>query len=135
MQEHIWQCQKISVVMNVFNVHINRAPYSGKIVDSYYREGRFLDARSPRASSENEQMGLVVDLANGTRVVFVQIAGLVARRILCYSSVGDFLERGKRYGMIRFGSRVDVFLPEGMEILVKVGQPTVAGETPIARVV
>ncbi len=134
-EEHIGQCRKISVFMNVFNVHVNRAPFSGKIVDSFYRPGRFLDARSPKASSENEQMGLVVDLPNGARVVYVQIAGLVARRILCYAGVGDSLERGRRYGLIRFGSRVDLYLPEGVEILVKVGDGAVAGVTPLARIV
>lgn len=134
-QEHIGQCQKISVFMSVFNVHVNRAPYSGKIVDSFYKKGRFLDARHPKASSENEQHGLVLDLANGARVVFVQIAGLVARRILCYVNVNDYLERGKRYGMIRFGSRVDLYVPEGMQLLVKVGDHAVAGETPLVRVV
>ncbi len=134
-EEHIGQCQKISVFMSVFNVHVNRVPFDCTVVDSFYHEGKFLDARNPKSSSENEQMGLVVETPDGLRLVFVQIAGLVARRILCYVNPGDTLERAKRYGMIRFGSRVDVYVPDGIEILVKLGEPAVAGVTALARIV
>ncbi|WP_281185482.1 phosphatidylserine decarboxylase family protein [Trichlorobacter lovleyi] len=132
-QEHLGACQKISIFMSVFNVHVNRAPISGTVVDRFYKQGKFYDARHADASCENEQCGLVMEQDNGVRVAFVQIAGLIARRILCYAEVGDRLERGQRYGMIRFGSRVDVYLPEGLESLVTVGQTTVAGETALVR--
>ena len=132
-QEHLGACQKISIFMSVFNVHVNRAPITGKVVERFYKQGKFYDARHPDASCENEQCGLIMEQENGLRVAFVQIAGLIARRILCYVEVGDQLERGQRYGMIRFGSRVDVYLPEGLEPLVAVGQTTVAGETALVR--
>lgn len=132
-QEHLGACQKISIFMSVFNVHVNRAPITGTVVDRFYKQGKFYDARHADASCENEQCGLVMEQDNGVRVAFVQIAGLIARRILCYVEVGDRLERGQRYGMIRFGSRVDVYLPEGLEPLVAVGQTTVAGETALVR--
>ena len=133
VQEHLGACQKISIFMSVFNVHVNRAPVSGTVVDYFYKPGRFYDARHPKASSENEQCGLVMETDQGVRVAFVQIAGLIARRILCYATVGDHLERGQRYGMIRFGSRVDVYLPEGSNLLVSVGQTTTAGVTALTR--
>ncbi|WP_277057915.1 phosphatidylserine decarboxylase family protein [Trichlorobacter lovleyi] len=132
-QEHLGACQKISIFMSVFNVHVNRAPISGTVVDRFYKQGKFYDARHADASCENEQCWLVMEQDNGVRVAFVQIAGLIARRILCYAEVGDRLERGQRYGMIRLGSRVDVYLPEGLESLVTVGQTTVAGETALVR--
>jgi len=132
-QEHLGACQKISIFMSVFNVHVNRAPITGTVVDRFYKQGKFYDARHADASCENEQCGLVMEQDNGVRVAFVQIAGLIARRILCYAEVGDRLERGQRYGMIRLGSRVDVYLPEGLESLVVVGQTTVAGETALVR--
>ncbi len=133
-QEHLGQCQKISIFMSVFNVHVNRFPFAGKVVDYFYKQGKFYDARHAKASCENEQCGVVIETAQGMRIVFVQIAGLIARRILCYVKVGDQLERGERYGMIRFGSRVDVYLPNGLEPLVSVGQTTWAGETPLVRI-
>jgi len=124
---------KISIFMSVFNVHVNRAPLSGTVVDVDYHPGRFLDARDGRASSENERNGVVLETAAGIRIAFVQIAGLIARRIICYPKVGDALVRGTRYGLIRFGSRVDVYLPVGVEPLVKLGDTTVAGETVLGR--
>jgi phosphatidylserine decarboxylase len=124
---------KISIFMSVFNVHVNRAPLDGTVVDVSYHAGRFLDARDGRASSENERNGLVLETAAGVRIAFVQIAGLIARRIICYPKVGDVLRRGTRYGLIRFGSRVDVYLPVGVESLVKPGDATTAGETVLAR--
>lgn len=132
-QEHLGDCVKISIFMSVFNVHINWVPFSGRVIDRFYRRGRFLDARDPRASSENEQLGLVLEADNGQRMVAVQIAGLVARRIICYAEIGDRLERGCRYGLIRFGSRVDLYLPPAFSSLVRPGEITVAGETPLGR--
>ncbi|MBW2476316.1 MAG: phosphatidylserine decarboxylase family protein [Deltaproteobacteria bacterium] len=120
---------KISIFMNVFNVHVNRAPVSGQILDLFYNRGRFFNASLDKASLENEQAGLLIETKTGQRVLCVQIAGLVARRIVCYPEVGDSLERGMRYGLIRFGSRVDVFLPPEVDIQVALGERTVAGET------
>ena len=125
---------KISIFMSVFNVHVNRAPLAGRVIDIAYHPGRFLDARDGRASSENERNGVVIETAAGVRIAFVQIAGLIARRIICYPKVGDILVRGTRYGLIRFGSRVDVYLPVGVEPLVKLGDTTTAGETVLGRI-
>lgn len=132
-QEHLGECQKISIFMSVFNVHVNRAPASGTVLERFYKAGKFYDARHAKASCENEQCGLVLETDGGDKIAFVQIAGLVARRILCYVDKGERLERGIRYGMIRFGSRVDVYLPTTFEPLVQVDQITRAGETPLAR--
>lgn len=124
---------KISIFMSVFSVHINRVPFSGRIVELVHTPGRFFDARDERASCENERTQVVIETNNSVRLAFVQIAGLIARRIICYPKVGDALERGKRYGLIRFGSRVDVYLPVGVMPLVKLGDKTVSGETVLAR--
>lgn len=123
------EMEKISIFMSVFNVHVNRAPVSGKVVDSFYTKGKFFDVRDERASFENEQQGLVLETAPGSKLVVVQVAGLIARRIVCYAKPGDLLTRGRRYGLIRFGSRLDVYLPLGTAIKVPMGQKTVAGET------
>ena len=120
---------KISIFMNVFSVHVNRVPVSGTVIDRFYRPGRFLNAALDKASLENEQCGLVVQADGGQKVLFVQIAGLIARRIVTYPKVGDRLERGRRYGLIRFGSRVDVYLPPGSAVMVRLGEQTRAGET------
>ncbi len=132
-EEHLGACQKISIFMTIFNVHVNRVPFSGVVIDSFYKTGKFYDVRHSRASCENEQSGLLIETAEGTRYVCVQVAGLIARRILCYTGVGEQLERGSRYGMIRFGSRLDIYFTEGFKPLVTMGQITVAGETPIAQ--
>jgi phosphatidylserine decarboxylase len=124
---------KISIFMSVFNVHVNRSPLDGTVVDITYHPGRFLDARDGRASSENERNSVVLQTAGGVKIAFVQIAGLIARRIICYPKVGDSLIRGTRYGLIRFGSRVDVYLPVDVEPLVKLGDTTTAGETLLGR--
>jgi phosphatidylserine decarboxylase len=123
------EMEKISIFMSVFNVHVNRAPISGKVVDSFYTKGKFYDVRHERATFENEQQGLVIETAPGQRLVVVQVAGLIARRIVCYAKVGDRLTKGRRYGLIRFGSRLDVYLPVGSRIKVEMGRKTVAGET------
>lgn len=124
---------KISIFMSVFNVHVNRAPLSGRVTDIIYNRGKFYDARDGRASWENERNAVLLETASGVRIAFVQIAGLIARRIICYAKVGDVLERGKRYGLIRFGSRVDVYLPLAIKPAVSCGDKTVAGETVLAR--
>ena len=123
------EMEKISIFMSVFNVHVNRAPLSGKVLDSFYTKGKFYDVRDERATFENEQQGLVLEAAPGVKLVVVQVAGLIARRIICYAKTGDLLTRGRRYGLIRFGSRLDVYLPLGSQVKVAMGQKTVAGET------
>lgn len=124
---------KISIFMSVFNVHVNRAPLDGCVVDVAYHCGKFYDARDGRASCENERNCVVLETADGLKIAFVQIAGLIARRIICYPKVGDMLQRGRRYGLIRFGSRVDIYLPADLKPLVKTGDKTVAGETVLGQ--
>lgn len=123
---------RVSVFMNVFNCHVNRAPIAGRVRAIAYRPGKFFNASLDKASEFNERNGLALELADGRTVAVVQIAGLVARRILCETTEGTELATGQRFGMIRFGSRVDVYLPEGVAPLVAVGQGTIAGETVIA---
>lgn len=123
---------RISVFMNVFNVHVNRAPVDGQIAKLAYRPGKFLNASLDKASEHNERQSVKMTLADGRNIAFVQIAGLVARRILIWVKEGQKLAAGERFGLIRFGSRVDVYLPEGVSPLVCVGQIAVAGETVIA---
>jgi phosphatidylserine decarboxylase len=123
---------RISVFMNVFDCHINRAPAAGTVVTIAYRHGKFLSADLDKASDDNERNGVVISMAGGERIGVVQIAGLVARRILCWTQTGAPLEQGERFGMIRFGSRLDVFLPDGSTVLVHPGQRAIAGETILA---
>jgi phosphatidylserine decarboxylase len=120
---------KISIFMSVFNVHINRSPISGRVIETFYTRGKFLDVRDERATFENERAGLVLESPVGTRIAVVQVAGLIARRIVCYLHKGDTVKGGERYGLIRFGSRLDVYLPRDTDICVAVGDKTVAGET------
>jgi len=122
---------RISVFMNVFNCHVNRAPMRGRILRVAYRAGKFLNADLDKASQENERNGLVIESAHG-QIGVVQIAGLVARRILCWTDGGEDLVAGERFGLIRFGSRLDVYLPAGAVPQVAVGQTAVGGETVIA---
>ncbi len=124
---------KISVFMNVFNVHSNRAPVDGKIEKVDYFPGQFVNADLDKASTENERNALVITAANGETVSCVQVAGLIARRILCYVHAGDVLARGQRYGFIRFGSRVDVYLPLSAQPKVAVGDKVSATETVLAQ--
>jgi phosphatidylserine decarboxylase len=123
---------KVSIFMNVFNVHSNRSPVDGEIVDLQYFAGKFINADFDKASTENERNAMVMKLVNGQKITVVQVAGLIARRILCYAKVGDSLARGQRYGFIRFGSRVDVFLPLNAKVLVTIGQKVKATETILA---
>ncbi|CAM8638781.1 Psd Phosphatidylserine decarboxylase [Burkholderiales bacterium] len=124
---------KISVFMNVFNVHSNRAPIAGRVCQVQYFPGQFVNAALDKASAENERNAIVMEDDQGRRLTAVQIAGLVARRILCYVEEGDSLRRGARYGFIRFGSRVDVYLPLGSEPLVMLDQKVSAHSTALAR--
>ena len=129
-EEHLGrEMTKISIFMSVFNVHINRVPVSARVLETFYTPGKFLDVRDERATFENERSGLVLETANGVKLVVVQVAGLIARRIVCYAQKGDHLERGKRYGLIRFGSRLDVYLLKETVVKVAMGQKCVAGET------
>jgi phosphatidylserine decarboxylase len=123
---------RISVFMNVFSCHVNRAPVRGRIVRIEHRPGKFLNAELDKASDENERNGVVIESPNGT-VAAVQIAGLVARRIVCFVEASSNIAVGERIGLIRFGSRVDVFLPKDAAPKVAVGQTSVAGETVIAE--
>lgn len=124
---------RVSVFMSVFNVHVNRMPAAGTITQSCYRKGKFFNASLDKASADNEQHLYLMRTADGRTLAFVQIAGLIARRILCLVQTGQTLARGERFGLIRFGSRVDIYLPPGVEPGVRVGQIMVAGETVIAR--
>jgi phosphatidylserine decarboxylase len=124
---------KISVFMNVFNVHSNRSSVNGLVKEIQYFPGKFVNADLDKASTENERNAVVID-ANGQTITLVQVAGLIARRILCYIHVGDRLKAGERYGFIRFGSRVDVYLPLTAEPLVAVGDKVFATNTALARV-
>lgn len=123
---------RVSVFMSVFNVHVNRAPAEGKILKSVYVPGKFLNATLDKASKDNERQILAMKTKGGKTLCFVQIAGLVARRILCEATEGMEYKAGERFGLIRFGSRLDVYLPEGVEPQVCLGQTMVAGETVIA---
>jgi phosphatidylserine decarboxylase len=123
---------KISVFMNVFNVHSNRSPVDGTVVDAWYHAGSFVNAALDKASVENERNALHLRTADGHDVTCVQIAGLIARRILCYAKPGDALARGQRYGFIRFGSRVDVYLPPAAVPKVAVGDVVAATTTILA---
>ena len=129
---------RLSIFMNVFNVHVNRNPVSGQVIAKAYRPGKFFNASFDKASIHNERMSIRLrpDGDDGARdLAVVQIAGLVARRIVCDLAQGQSVKRGARFGIIRFGSRVDVYLPPGTEILVTPGMTTVAGETVLARFV
>jgi phosphatidylserine decarboxylase len=123
---------RVSVFMSVFNCHVNRAPIAGTIGAMAYRPGKFLNASLDKASSDNERNSLRIDLADGRQIAVVQIAGLVARRIMWWVSEGQGLRTGERFGLIRFGSRLDVYLPEGVHPQVALGQTMVAGETVMA---
>ena len=124
---------RVSVFMSVFNVHVNRAPADGKITNAVYVPGKFLNATLDKASKDNERQLLAMKTKSGKDICFVQIAGLVARRIVCDAQIGQEYKAGERFGMIRFGSRLDVYLPEGIEPQVTLGQTMVAGETIIAN--
>lgn len=123
---------RVSVFMSVFNCHVNRMPVAGTVAAIAYRPGKFVSASLDKASTDNERNALAITLADGRSLVVVQIAGLVARRIVCWTKVGQALRGGDRFGMIRFGSRLDVYLPPGVAPLVALGQTMIAGETVLA---
>lgn len=123
---------RVTTFLNVFNVHVNRTPIAGTITKLHYHKGKFLNAAHHKAGDENERQSAIVRTKDGTDIVFVQIAGLVARRILCFLSEGQEVDTGERYGLIRFGSRCDVYLPDGVEPQVAVGQLCIGGETILA---
>ena len=125
---------RVSIFMSVFDVHINRSPIAGQIKRVVYIAGKFLNADLDKASEENERQHILVEGSDGVRIGFTQIAGLVARRIVPWIKTGDFVASGQRVGLIRFGSRVDVFLPAGTSPQVILGQRTIAGETIVARI-
>ncbi|MFC0342453.1 phosphatidylserine decarboxylase [Paracoccus niistensis] len=124
---------RVSVFMSVFNCHVNRSPVAGEVTAISYRPGKFFNASLDKASADNERNSLRIRMEDGRDLAVVQIAGLVARRILCFVRPGDRLGTGERFGLIRFGSRLDVYLPPGVEPLVRVGQTMVAGETVLAE--
>ncbi len=123
---------RVSVFMSVFNCHVNRAPIAGQITEIAYRPGKFFNASLDKASVDNERNSLSIKMEDGRQIAVVQIAGLVARRIVCFSAKGDKIQTGERFGLIRFGSRLDVYLPDGIDPMVQLGQTMIAGETVIA---
>ncbi len=127
------QAHKISIFMNVFDVHVNRVPCDGSIDRIIYTPGRFYSADSDQGALHNEYCATVLSTSSGRKIAFVQVAGLIARRIVCWLEPGDRVRRGRRFGLIRFGSRVDLYLPKDTEILVTVGQKVIAGETIIGH--
>lgn len=123
---------RVSIFLNIFDVHVNRIPIGGKIIKSIYHPGKFLNAALDEASDHNERQSLIIELTDHTRVAIVQIAGLIARRILCDVKQGDTVRTGSVFGLIRFGSRTDIYLPEGAYPLIIEGQRMIGGETVIA---
>ncbi|MHB8907307.1 MAG: phosphatidylserine decarboxylase family protein [Syntrophales bacterium] len=124
---------KISIFMNVFNVHVNRIPFSGEVVSIRYKPGKFLSANLDKASALNERNTVLIRTDDGREIITVQIAGLIARRIVCWLKEGMKVTKGDRFGLIRFGSRVELFLPTDSILLVKTGDQVRAGETPIGE--
>lgn len=120
---------KISIFMNVFNVHVNRIPFAGKVDKIIYTPGKFYSADSEKGALQNEYCAAVLTTSNGKKLAFVQVAGLIARRIVCWLEPGDPAKKGERYGLIRFGSRVDLYLPRETEITVQPGQKVRGGES------
>lgn len=120
---------RVSVFLNIFNVHVNRIPFSGKILDIVYRSGKFHFANNKDASSQNERNAVLLHSPSGEKIVFVQIAGFIARRIICWLQAGEEVAKGIRFGMIRFGSRMDIYLPLSTQIKVRVGDQVKGGET------
>jgi phosphatidylserine decarboxylase len=122
---------KVSIFMSLFNVHVNRIPVSGKVAKIVYYPGRFFSANMDKASEQNENNRITIDGGGGRRIAFVQIAGLIARRIACWIKEEDFVKAGQRFGLIRFGSRLDVYLPAGSRLIVRQRERVKAGETVI----
>ncbi len=127
--------RRLSIFLSIFDVHINRIPLSGRVREVRYHQGKFLVANVPKASLDNEQNAVILETAGGRIVAFVQIAGLIARRIVCYLQGGERVNRGERFGLIRFGSRMDLYLPPDAELLVRAGDRVKGGETKVARLI
>lgn len=127
------ECTMVSIFMNVFNVHSQKSPVTGTIEEIVYTPGLFVNADLDKASTDNERNAVRVKTEDGRSITFVQVAGLIARRIICHAEVGQKLERGERYGFIRFGSRVDMYLPTDAEICVSIGDKVTGVMTTIAR--
>lgn len=125
------RAKKVSIFLNIFDVHVNRVPVEGRVLAITYQPGKFLAANKNLASKENEQNAVFLETDSGSRIVFIQIAGLIARRIVCWAREGNRLARGERYGMIRFGSRTDIFLPLDTEIRVSPGDRVKGGSSVI----
>ncbi len=125
---------RISIFLSVFDVHINRSPVAGKITKIAYVPGKFLNAELDKASDENERQCLTIETKDGSRIGCVQIAGLIARRIVTFVQQGDSIATGERFGLIRFGSRTDIYLPPGVKPIVRVGQTAIGGETVLASI-
>ena len=125
---------RISIFLNVFNVHVNRVPFSGSVIKIIYKPGKFYSANAEEASFDNERNSVVIKTASGHEIIFVQVAGLVARRIISDLKEGQEVIAGQRYGIIRFGSRVDMYLPEDIEIQSLLGQTMIGGETVLAKI-
>lgn len=123
------EAKKISIFMSIFNVHVNRAPYEGEVIKTYYEKGRFFSADLDKATDENEKNYILLKTPEGFEILFVQVAGLIARRIVCDVSKGDRVKKGDIIGLICYGSRLDIFLPKNFEIKVKLKDKTKAGET------
>lgn len=120
---------KVSIFMSIFDVHINRAPVSGRVLERNYLPGRFLVASVEKSSLLNEQNAVILETEDRFKILLIQIAGFVARRIVCYAKTGDFLRKGEIFGLIRFGSRVDLYLPPEIKPIVRVGQHVKGGES------
>ncbi|MBM4123398.1 MAG: phosphatidylserine decarboxylase family protein [Nitrospira sp.] len=127
------QSTRISIFLNVFDVHVNRMPCEGMVEDVAYQPGRFLAANRPEATLRNEQNAVMIRTPRGQKVLCVQVAGLIARRIVCWTAPGETVSRGERFGLIRFGSRMDLFLPLGAKVRVGVGARVTGGETVLAE--
>ncbi len=125
--------RRVTIFLSVFDVHINRSPVKGKIAYRHYTPGKFLDARNPKASTENERNAVGIECADGKKFVVIQIAGLIARRILCWKNPGEYVNSGERFGMIRFGSRTEIYMPLDSKIEVKLGQKVAGGTSIIGR--
>ena len=125
---------RVSIFLSVFNVHLQRIPVAGKITKLHYREGKFLNVSVDKYSKDNERQSCVIETENGLQFPVVQIAGLVARRIVCNLALNQEVKKGDKYGIIKFGSRVDIYLPEGVVPTVQIGQTMIAGESILARI-
>ncbi len=127
------QSVRVSIFLNVFDVHVNRIPHAGTVENVIYQPGKFVPANKPEATLQNEQNALCVKTANGAKLLCVQVAGLIARRIVCWAEPGDRVATGERYGLIRFGSRMDLYLPIECQVRVALGQRVKGGETIVAE--